>query len=352
MHRKNIKNLFAADSVYTLLQYLLLKPQEEWDETFFFWGNSISDSIKMHFKTNSATILCHKSFYEVLRYYYFVSVVKWPFLLKDSLRRYGCDHYWFSCWVFRKKTFELLEDGALNYIDNDPSIKWKNNRFSKFKKLLLGPTFISKSRVGTERTCTKIHLTGLMDAEIMNDPRVEVNSFEKMWNASSCEKKKRILEILCIDRLDIEAIKQRDVILLTDPFSEHEIISEGAKINLYKQIVNYIGGEKKLVIKVHPREITNYNDYFKEAYIIKERIPVQILSMIGIKFKAVYTICSTASLDFPYQYDLVYFGTDIDEKLSSHVPTGLRSAIGGLSKNINLLEIDEKKLQSCSECPL
>lgn len=349
MHRKIIKNVFAADSVYTLLQYLLFKPQEEWDETFFFWGNSISDSIKMHFKTNSATVLCHKSFFEVLRYYYFVSVVKWPFLLKDNIKRYGCDHYWFSCWIFRKKTFELLEDGTLSYMYNDPGIKWKKNRYSKLKKLLLGPTFISKNRVGIEKTCTKIHLTGLMDSEILNDSRVEVNSFEKMWEASSSEKKKRILEIMGIDGLDLEAIKQRDVILLTDPFSEEGIISEEAKINLFKKIVKYIGSENELLIKVHPREITDYKSIFEKAYVIREKIPVQILSMIGIKFKTVYTICSTASLDFPYQYDLVYFGTDIDDELSSKLPSGFRSVLGGLSKNINLLEIDEKKFQSCSE---
>lgn len=331
-----IKRVCALDTMYTLLQYLLLSSEEEWSSTYFFWLGNIDGEVKKYFEGQNVTLKPHMSFWELLKMYYITTVFKWPFLLKKNIKRYASDHIGFECIVCRKYPFELLEDGLLCYVEDYP-YKWESKRFSRLKSFLIGPLFSPKDRVGDEYTCTKIHLTGLKYVEILNDPKVVVQSFSDMWNSSSQSKKRKILDAFGIGDEMLDSLSGKKWIILTQPFSEDNVIQEESKIAAYSKIINYINDIQSIVIKPHPREKTDYEKCFPGVKVLKSRAPIQLFSLCGIKFENMCTICSTAAYGFPYNYNLYYFGTEIDPVLNEKIPNGRLSKIGPLPPNINLV---------------
>lgn len=335
MDRK-IQRVCALDTMYTLLQYLLISTEEEMNSTFFFWLDNIDDGVKKHFKDMNATIKPRMGFWQLLYYYYIISPLKWPFLLDKKVKRFGSDHIGFECIVCRKYPFELLEDGLLCYVDDYP-YKWKSKRLHKFKSFLIGPLFSPKERVGQEKTCTKIHLTGIKDSSILEDPRVVLQSFPEMWNLSPYSKKRKILDVFGIKDEMLDNLRRRKWIVLTQPFSEDNVISEELKIAVYRKIINQIDDIHSVVIKPHPREKTDYEKYFPGVKVLKSKAPIQLFSLCGIQFENMCTVCSTAAYGFPYNYNLYYFGTEIDPILNEKLPAGRLSKIGHLPPNINLM---------------
>ena len=332
---KNIKRVCALDTMYTLLQYLLISTEEEINSTFFFFFFFLDDNIKHYFKNKSATFRNEMSFWEILILYYIETPIKWPFLLRNDVRRFCSDHIGFESIVARRKPFELLEDGLLCYVDNYPVV-WENRRLHGIKKFLLGPVFASHQKIGEEKTCIKIHLTGLKDADILRDSRAVIQSFPSLWNKSSPSKKNKILEIFGINREMLEGLRGKKWIIVTQPFSEGNVISEESKIKIYKKIVDFIHDDTSVVIKPHPREKTDYEKYFPGVIVFKSKAPIQLFSLCGIQFENICTVCSTAAYGFPYDYNLYYFGTEIDPILNEKIPDGRLSNIGTLPPNINL----------------
>lgn len=194
----NIKRVCALDTMYTLLQYLLLSTEEEIDSTFFFWLHNVDEDTRNYFKDKSVTFKNHMSFWEILKLYYIMTPIKWPFLLRNDIQRFCSDNVGFESIVARRRSFELLEDGLLCYVDNYPRL-WESTRFHMLKALLLGPIFSPHKKVGEEKTCVKIHLTGLKDANVLKDARAVVQSFPEMWNESSNLKKNIILDALGLE---------------------------------------------------------------------------------------------------------------------------------------------------------
>ncbi len=335
--KRNITRVCALDTMYTLLQYLLLSSEKEIESTFYFWLDNVDKEVRCYFADRSATLKPHKNVFDLLKLYYFVVPLKWRFLLNKDIQRFGSDHIGFECAIFRKYPFELLEDGLLCYVEDYPYV-WKSKRFQRLKTFLFFLLFSPHKRVGEEKTCVKIHLTGLKKADILNDPRVIIQSFPQLWANSSEVKRNNILDIFGIERKMLEELKEKKWILLTQPFSEDKLISESSKIAMYKKIVDSISDKRNIVIKPHPREKTDYKLFFPEISVLTSKAPIQLFSLCGVRFYNVCTVCSTAAYDFPYDYNLYYYGTDVDSILYEKMPNGRRSKLGQLSSNINIIK--------------
>ena len=66
------------------------------------------------------------------------------------------------------------------------------------------------------------------------------------------------------------------------------------KITLYKTIIENYTDKEKIIIKTHPRELTNYKEYFKEYIIIDFPFPIEILNYFDIELKKIITLSSTS----------------------------------------------------------
>lgn len=95
------------------------------------------------------------------------------------------------------------------------------------------------------------------------------------------------------DRIEIERLrKEADGILYTQPISEDGYVKEEDKVRIYKDIIQYYSKYGKIFVKVHPRDMTQYD--FQEEMILKGNYPSELLNILGIKFKFAIGLCTSA----------------------------------------------------------
>lgn len=143
---------------------------------------------------------------------------------------------------------------------------------------------------------------------------IEKINLRKLWEKKSPLEKDIILKTFCFDKNILYKIKDKNIILFTQPLSEDDIISEKRKLEIYFKIVKKYP-ENSVIIKPHPREKTKYEKYFPNCYIIKEKYPAEILELVGIKIEKVVTLFSSSVFGFKKDIKIDFYGTEIDEKI-------------------------------------
>jgi hypothetical protein len=107
-------------------------------------------------------------------------------------------------------------------------------------------------------------------------------------------------------------------------------MTETEKIEMYRMMIKDID-RSKLVIKPHPRESTNYTFFSPDVYVFTRKVPLQLLDMLGVRFKTAYTVSSSAIVSFPHEIEKKEFGYNIHPKLLKAYKNGL------LCKNPNYI---------------
>lgn len=222
------------------------------------------------------------------------------------------DHLNYSPYFLTKfKDINLLEDGLDNY---DSKLIKRKIRFS-FKNKILGGTFVlDKSRYGISRSISKIYLSGIKTIPKEIESKVEVLKLKKLWEKTNKEEKIKILKIFSITEEELEKLKKRKVVLITQTISEDTDITEKEKIDIYKKIIkNY--NENEIIIKPHPREITDYKKYFNNIEVLRKDIPMELISFLINNLEEVITLFSTSAFEFKNITKVKFLGTIFDERL-------------------------------------
>ena len=256
---------------------------------------------------------------------------KWKFnnkLLKklDELEEiYLQDHIPYGQFFlnnFKGKMY-LLEDGIMNYnekiLEDEYSRKTRKIRINNFvKKIIIEKRKKDYKRYGLSNKIEKIYLTGILPIPNLIKDKIEIININEMWSSLSQEAQK---EILGIFNVDIERFQEfnddnKRILLLTQPLSEDEIITEEEKIEIYREIIEKQEG-KKVYIKAHPREKTNYEEIFKglNIKIIDNSFPIELLLLLDINFDKVITLFSTGALSFRGKAEVEFIGTEKYPKL-------------------------------------
>lgn len=94
------------------------------------------------------------------------------------------------------------------------------------------------------------------------------------------------------ERKELLEIKTADGIIFTQPLSEDGFISEKEKKNIYLKIKKICDQCGKFVIKLHPRDTSDYD--IDKNLLIKGKYPSEIFKMYHIKFKYAVGICTSA----------------------------------------------------------
>lgn len=228
-------------------------------------------------------------FFDYLKHRINLSSIKYAIKNANSIEIFCVDHVYYSHLIHRKN-YTLLEDGILNYV-------FENKPQSIFYKLLLGRQF------GTGIYCNRIVLTGLGVIPKVISDKVEL--------VSLC-KKNSVKSFFGLSKLPI--IKNK-FILITQPLSEDCVLSEEEKINLYREIVlKFKKPTEKLLIKTHPRELTDYSDIFGECYLIKSEIPLELYQSVFDVDNTAITLFSTAIVNLNVK-NKIFLGTYNNKKL-------------------------------------
>lgn len=235
------------------------------------------------------------------------------------------DHITYSQFFlnnFIRKIY-LLEEGILNYNDNilknefEKKIE-KVRIFHNIKKSIIEKIKKDYKRFGLSEKIEKIYLTGLLPIPNLIKDKVEIININELWNNLSQKGKKEILDVFNIEIEKIQIFDKDDKknLLLTQPLSEDKIITEKEKIEIYREIIEK-QNVRKIYIKAHPQEKTNYKEVFKNFNIevIENTFPIELFLLLNIKFDKVITLFSTGALNFKGKAEVEFIGTEKYPKL-------------------------------------
>ncbi|MGL5596035.1 MAG: glycosyltransferase family 52, partial [Cetobacterium sp.] len=240
---------------------------------------------------------------KIINYYLYLKKIN-KFTLTEKI--YGDDNLLLAI-PFRKKIM-LLEDGLKNY-----EKQYSKTILTKLKLFFVGEIRSYKA-FGYSESIKKIYLTGLAPIPKEIAHKVELINLKELWNKKTLEEQNEILDIFSFD-LDIkEKIKERDIILFTQPLSEDKALTEAEKIDIYFKIIKKYPKDR-LVIKTHPREKTDYKDIFKEYLVLDNPFPFEILNLLDVKFNKAITLFSTAALGLGKEVKVDFYGTEVHPKI-------------------------------------
>lgn len=312
--------IFYIDTVYSLFLGLLLDG-DIINNLYIFDMNISQNVIKKFRNTYQFSKLEYRNKVEKYWKYYKQNkeIDKILKALNNVTAFYLQDHLRHSQYFFNNYNYNypmvLLEDGTLNYnvkILEEELKKEESKRRKCFRKCIIEKTPQNYKRFGLSEKIKKIYLTGILPIPELIKDKVEIIDIEKKWNGLPLEKKREILDIFDIKLESLENLKnEKDkVLLITQPLSEDNILSEEEKINIYNNILRE-RNIKKVYIKPHPREKTDYSKVLKDikVVIIEKEFPIEIFMLLNMELKKVITLFSTAILSLRDKYDVEFIGT-------------------------------------------
>ncbi|MCF7740419.1 MAG: glycosyltransferase family 52 protein [Candidatus Marinimicrobia bacterium] len=112
------------------------------------------------------------------------------------------------------------------------------------------------------------------------------------------------------------SISKNSVLLITQPFSEDLVISEGKKMALYEEIVDTLSKNYEVFIKPHPREKTDYIFLAsKVARIFDNTFPLEIINFMDkIHFEKAVTLSSSAIDRLKPGIETIQLGDILEDK--------------------------------------
>jgi hypothetical protein len=207
--------------------------------------------------------------------------------------------------ILSRNNVNLIEDGYGLY-----SIE-KTNRKSLFKALLGIPKTKGKDKRVKTIEATK-------PGELNKKLRKKANhlNLEALQEGLTESQKSAVIKMFLKDDININV--SQNLLLLTQPFSEDQCITEKAKIDLYKKVIKNYGTGYNIFIKAHPREKTIYSYSVEEDITeIQSDFPIEMLNLMPfLNFEKVITINSSAINNLIFISNKIELGLDYDEELA------------------------------------
>lgn len=98
--------------------------------------------------------------------------------------------------------------------------------------------------------------------------------------------------------------KKDSIIILTQHFAGLKMMSYEEHLEMYQLVLDYFADKYNLVFKCHPDDVVDYENYFSDALVIREKFPAELLSFISKDTpKAVLAISSTGIHNIKDNYE-------------------------------------------------
>lgn len=323
------KKICLVDTLYSLFLYVVLN--KEYKDTLYFFGENIPVEIIKKFENKVYLKDIKIEEKNILNYFTIRKINK---AIKKRIKNYDYlyfqDHISYSQFFmnnFQGKKI-LLEDGIGNYnidlLEGERKKKKKWNIIKKIKKKYIYFEETYYSTWGTSNKVDQILLTNLYSIpEVIRD-KVRIVNLEKKWQELSEIEREGIIRIFNFNLNELFELNKlkNSILLLTQCYSEDKFLSEKDKISLYKTILKDEKNEI-LIIKPHPREITDYSKVFKEKYkkviILNKNFPAEIMMLLGIKVNKIITIDSSVIFNFKNKYKTQIYGAEYLKKYIENI---------------------------------
>jgi len=250
-------------------------------------------------------------FYKFLTNYYSWFLDKYDFFLKDITINIFNDTEYFSRFLLKKyKHFILWEDGVWMH----PIIQ-KNLRYYLKHYLFQVP-----KKFGTSSNIQKIMLqdTSRLPKDIIH--KGSVYDLKKLSDSLNIVNKEKIQEVF-LSGFGINNFvnNKKKMIILTQPISEENYVSEIQKIEIYIKLIqeHNPNNDYEVYIKNHPRDLTDYAKYYEKAIIISNNIPFEIFSLNSIiSFDLGITLWSSSICNVSFIKEKIFLGQDYIKDIS------------------------------------
>lgn len=206
------------------------------------------------------------------------------------------------------KEISMIEDGANTY-------RQRRTKFELFAKMYITKTLIGG---GFDKETKKIYA---QFPEKLPKPllkkAIELNIKKEVAKLNQDIKDE--LFNLFLPKTSFTLNKNNNALILTQPISEDQVIkNEETKIEIYKDVISKVPSNLNIVLKVHPREITQYDKYFSDITILPALFPIEILGLKeGFHFKQGYTLFSTALSNLEIVKERFFLGKDYLDKFTA-----------------------------------
>lgn len=306
-----------VDTVYALSIYLLYTDDETCDKTMFIVGPGIPRSVvdrlphKIYLQGKNLS-----SDEECLKFRR-RSIITWPF--RRFTKLFAQDHVWLFNAIIGTMPYTYIEDcpevysKCHNLIMQEPlkvsGFRWY---FWAFRKH--GTTY--RQPLGHNRQCINRIITSERDVNspYLKGRKYTLLDYKKTWLDSSETKKKIIKDIYSISDKQIEQLKLAQTIVFTQPLTTDCGLTEQEQVEIYKPYIEkYI--HQGIIIKPHPRDNVDYCKYYPEISMIDSKAPMQLLEAFDLNVKYAITVCSTAVSCLEGKADIIWIGSDIDNRL-------------------------------------
>ncbi|WP_431122448.1 glycosyltransferase family 52 [Flagellimonas flava] len=207
----------------------------------------------------------------------------------------------------KKKDINMIEDGARTYIQ----------RHSPFEQLL--KTYITKTPIGggfdKEIATIYAQFPQKLPAGIRNKAKeLNIKREVAQWPESI---KQEVFQLFIQDGT-LEVANSNNALILTQPISEDKVVAdEKVKIAMYKDLISKVPQDMNVILKTHPRELTNYSEHFKNITVLPALFPIEILGLKeGFNFEKGYTLFSTALSNLEIVKERFFLGKDYLDKFT------------------------------------
>ena len=310
----NTKRLCIIDTPYSLFLYFLICGVNKDD--IFVMSNHISKDIRNNinpiyfpyniFYSDNSSI---KNFFMLFK----LRIILYFKTRNCNVEVYGHAHLLFSFPLYEYENSYIIEDGIGNYADL-PIFK----EFSPLKKFIY-EKFFGKyfdtiyDGFGNHPNIKKIYLTKDSGFSDLIKDKVEFVDLNNLINSLTSDEKAQILKIFNADDILNENIPNNSILLLTEAFYESNYLSLDEEIDIYNEMISKYD-LKDIVIKPHPSDQKDYTKFFPGVKVIKTRFPMELFGLLGIKFKKILTIHSSAALNFT-DVEIEFYDGEINNEM-------------------------------------
>lgn len=316
------------DTPYSLFLYLLMFEDGDWDRTVFFVGDGIEEAYLKHlkkvvrFSSNYDDYVTRAQLLKVkMRAWYYRC------LYISHTKLFAQDHLVFSSQLIGGKKYTMVEDAPGSYTTClSTSVRdvlpIPTLLRPKLRRLLLwGPVY--GQFFGRNENCEDRWVTEKSDEQspVLKDKHYTLLNLHALWDSASGEKKQYISRVFGLDETILEPLQHSKTIIFTEAFAEDGLSLEEASSIFAPYIEKY--KETGVIIKPHPRDYMDWKSVFSDVEVLRTRVPMQVLSIVGADFERAITICSTAISSMNPETEIVWLGVKVHPKLSKLYGDGL-----------------------------
>lgn len=313
-------------TVYALFEYLLYSSYEEIKNTYFI----LEEFLFKEFGNKFEHSFCvpGRGYGDRWRnvvwpYYYFMKWFRLPRLKDKEL--FVQDHLPYHAIFIGKHKYTLVEDCP--YIH---SLMLKNNfLFStceeqeyeklpygkgklafQFRKKVYGPVYFN--RWGKNRICTDLLLSTDDHLDYFDSKTIHHINTKGIWDTFSLQKQELILNVFDMNQEDVELLRSKRIIILTQPlYPDHIGIEEHGDI--WKKIISKYP-INDVIIKPHPRDLYDYEKDFDGLTVFRKKAPSQFFDVLDLKFDKAVTAFSSAVFGLDAK-EIDWYGTEVSETI-------------------------------------